>query len=294
LSAGTGIDISGSGTAADPFVIVADQVFSVVDNSVFNLTLTGAGTGLNPWALQVAFAATAKLDDLPDVNAPTPTNGQVLGYDTATQKWTPRAPTTAPTGAVTHDTTLTGDGSVGAPLGVIGNSDRLITTGAAGVGMTDYGYNQTTRQYTDDTDRNTSTGRPAPIVNTLSMLSSKPGEVDYWTGAQWNPLKGSFDFQTVGGALLELSGPYAGSRLTKVIRNVVGTSDDFGIIDILDAVTLSGRGGVLSCQVSLYGAVNQWCVMVMGTGVVQARLVDALGVLKTNAPYSASVDAWVY
>src|SRR5690349_7515228 len=99
-SSGTQISVTGSGAAGDPYIIHGGVDLEVVDTSTFNLTLTGTGVTSSPWALQVDYSSTAKLDDIPDVQAGSPTNGQVLGWDTALGKWTPRAPTTAAAGAV--------------------------------------------------------------------------------------------------------------------------------------------------------------------------------------------------
>src|SRR5678815_4690585 len=126
IQGGSGITVTGAGTPASPFVLDAHQVFNAVDNKTFDLSITGSGTTIDPWTVQVTWATTAQLDDFPDVQAPTPTNGQVLGWDNTLQKWTPRAPTTAAAGAVLHDTSLTGDGSSGAPLAVQTESGRRV------------------------------------------------------------------------------------------------------------------------------------------------------------------------
>src|SRR5262245_43651763 len=100
LAAGSGISITGSGTPADPFLITASNVLTPVDNSTFDVNITPVVVGANTeYRLEVKYASTAKLDDIPDVNTPAPTNGQVLGWDSATSKWTPRAPTPPAPGA---------------------------------------------------------------------------------------------------------------------------------------------------------------------------------------------------
>lgn len=241
---GLHIQIVGTGSPSDPFVIHGDIGLTVKDNSVFDLHLNGAGTVASPWEIGLDYAATAKLNDLPDVTAPTPTNGQVLGYDTATSQWTPRAPTTAAAGTVLHDTSLAGDGSSGAPLQVQEDPARMLATAAAGLGLSDTGMNSIVRRFPDATTRATAT--PAPVTNSLSMLSAVPGQIDYWNGTAWGPA-GMFALALTGSALYELSGPFTGAqRITFMGRNVSTITDSLGLFDILPAVDLAGRAGVLT------------------------------------------------
>src|SRR5262245_24935935 len=121
IKTGGNSTVTGSGTANDPFVITSTVELNVVDNATFDLTLVGDGSDTAPYVLSVNYAATAKLDHLPDVDAPNPTNGQVLAWNNSLQKWAPAAPTTAASGSVTHDNSLTGDGSAGTPLAVLAN-----------------------------------------------------------------------------------------------------------------------------------------------------------------------------
>src|SRR5262245_3643592 len=89
IVAGSGVAMSGTGSANDPFVLSVDVALAVTDTSVFDLTLSGAGTVASPWALSVNYAATATLNDIPDVNVTSATNGQVLSWDDATDSWVP-------------------------------------------------------------------------------------------------------------------------------------------------------------------------------------------------------------
>lgn len=240
---GAGINVSGTGTSQNPFVIDADFSFAVSDNTVFDLTLSGSGSSASPYTLSVAFAASAKLDDLPDVNAPAPTNAQVLGWDSATSKWTARAPTTAASGSVQHNTSLSGDGSAGTPLAVVPNAARYLETTASGVGLNDIGMNSTNRRFANAAARTAAT--PVPTLNAISMLDTAPGRVDYYNGSTWERVTSGYNL-TVGGELLEMSGPYSvGTEIDVVIKQVSTTTDANGEFDVLDSTDLSGAAGVL-------------------------------------------------
>lgn len=255
VQGGDKIQVTGIGVSADPFIISADFDFQVVDNSTFNLTLTGAGTEASPYALQVAFAATAKVADFPDVSDTPPSNGQVLAYNTSTGLWTPSAPTTAASGSVTHDTSLTGDGSVGSPLAAAHATGRFTQT-ATGIGLTDDGINNQVRRFANAAAR--SAAVPAPALNTISALDSAPGLYDRWNGSAWVPAEALP--VVIGGALLALSGTYSGGRVVRVVKQFSGTTDLGGNVQLLagsDFVTPQGTAaGVLSAIVEPTGAVR--------------------------------------
>ena len=238
------IQIEGTGSPADPFVIATDVDVDVVDNTVFNLTLGGIGTTAAPWTFEVAFAPTAKLDHLPDVNASTPTNAQVLGWDAATSMWTPRAPTTAAAGTVTHDTSLAGDGSAGAALQVNEDPARMLGTTGAGLGLSDTGMNSVVRRFADTTARDAAA--PAPVLNSLSMVNSRQGQIDFWDGAAWGPA-GLFLLAMAGQEMFELSGSFTGTeRVTLMVRNIELSTDADGGFDAIASTDLAGRAGVLT------------------------------------------------
>jgi hypothetical protein len=296
ISAGSGIEVTGSGTAVDPFVLSASVGFEAESNDRFTVTITGTGSTGNPYKMSVDYAPTSKLDDVPDVNAPAPTNGQVLSWNAATLTWVPAAPTTAAAGSVTHDQSLSGDGSVGAPLAVVPYAARFIALHAAnGIGMSDAGVNQLVRHFTDAGARASAT--PAPVLNTLSILDSAPGQITWWDGAQWAPLAASFDTAYLGSTteFLALSGPYTSGRLTHLVKQFSGVTDASGNVDILDASDLTGRGGVLTCQFQETGALPFKVVVFANTDRVSGHVFNLVnGTPYASQAFTGIVDAWVY
>lgn len=256
---GSHISIIGSGTSQDPFVVGADIELQVTDNTTFDMGLSGSGTISSPWTLSMAYAATAKLDDLPDINAPTPTNNHVLGWDSATSKWTNRAPTTASPGSVLHDTTLAGDGSAGLPLGVVTSGSRYVGPSGTGIGLTDVGMQTVVRHFVNTTTR--AAAAPAAALNGLSILDSNPGEIDYWDGTQWRPVNNGVT-QDYDAELLALSGSYAtDDATTSVTRQVSASTDASGVFEVISAADLTTASGVLSVMFQETGSVGYKAVV---------------------------------
>ena len=296
---GAHIQIIGVGSPADPFVISGDIALAVTDNSVFDLTLTGLGTTAVPWQLEAKFASTAKLNDLPDVNAPSPTNAQVLSWDTATGQWINRAPTTAAAGTVTHDTSLAGDGSAGTPLQVSEDPARMLATTASGLGLSDTGMNSLVRRFADATAR--AAASPAPVNNSMSVLASNPGQIDYWDGSTWSPA-GVFLLAMVGQEMFQQSGPYTGAqRVTFMVRNVDVMTDGTGGFDAIAATDLAGRAGVITAIAqatapNLASLVTPYAVVLVPSGGairgIAYRLDD--GQALAQSPVTCTVVALVY
>lgn len=265
IEAGQHIQIAGSGAAGDPFIIIGDVDLEVTDNSVFNLSLTGLGTLADPWGVSVAFAPTAKLNDLPDVSVPAPTNGQVLAWNNSTSQWEATAPTTAATGAVSHDTSMLGDGSAGSPLQVQEDPAGFLTTRAPGLGVSDAGINQMVRRFPNSAARDAAT--PAPTPNTITVLDTAPGQLEYYTGSVWEFAGGAVRLTDLTGQeFYQLSGPYVGGRLTVIVRTLTVTTDAAGAFTILDSTELAGFAGVMSITTQIIHGVTPIPVVVTVEG----------------------------
>ena len=117
LVGSNGVTVSGVGSQANPYDIAGPHI-AVNNTSTVNLSLTGDGTAFAPYTLKAdAFVS---LDELTDVEAPTPTAGHVLTYtSTPTPGWRPAPGNAISPGEINIDpNTLQGDGSGASPLGV--------------------------------------------------------------------------------------------------------------------------------------------------------------------------------
>lgn len=287
------LEATGSGQANDPFVLSVEAEFVSAHNKSFDTTATGTGTSVEPWEVETTWAPTAQLDDLPDVDVQGPTNGQVLAWNSTTSKWSPAAPTTAASGAVQHDGTLVGDGSVAIPLGVVPISSRLLSGFVSGIGLSDTGMAAVVQHFATSAERTATI--LSPVINQLSMLDTSPGVIQYWTGAAWATLPGNFGL-SLSGQLLALSGSYAGTQVTVMTRQISVTTDTNAQFDVLSASDLVGRSGVISCQVQEVGTGTPWkCVVFPNTTKISGtayRLSD--GTPNVGAPITATVHALVY
>jgi len=288
-----GITIEGSGQPSDPFILDAATYHTDSNNGQFLTTALGTGSAATPYAIEVDYAPQARLDDIPNVDTPSPANGQVLTWDSGTSKWVAAPPAIAPVGAIAHDTSLLGDGSAATPLGVVAHQARYIGVSASGVGLNDSGMAAMVHHFANDAARFASI--PFPTVNMLSILETGPGIVEYWNGTKWTRLPNQTGWVATE-ALLELSGAYAaGLPITMGVYQVDTTTDPEGIFDLLGLADLAGRSGVLSVQVQESGDVA-WKVMVFpNTDRVSGtayRLTD--GSVMAGTPVTATVNAILY
>lgn len=287
------LTVEGSGQPGDPFILNAAAEFDPWGNTTFLSDVLGAGTVAVPWHVEIGFAPTAKLDDIPNVDTGAPQNGQVLTWDSATATWKASPPSVAPVGAVVHDTSLTGDGSAGTPLGVAPYAARYLGSFPQGVGVNDAGMTAMVHHFANATDR--ATAFPSPGYNTLSMLDNAPGVLEYWTSTAWSVLPNQVGW-SASEAFMELSGPYTlGIPITFMVLQVDTTTDGNGVLDLVTPTDLTSRSGVLSVQVQ-EGGDQAWHAQVFGnTDRISAtayRITD--GTPMAGVPLTATVNAIVY
>jgi hypothetical protein len=288
------LSVEGSGQPGDPFVFALEADFDSGYNESFDTLATGAGTVADPWMIETRYAASSKLDHLPDVNAPTPSNGQVLSWSSSTSRWVAAAPTVAATGAVQHDSSLSGDGSAGSVLAVVPASDRLVGSFPTGVGLSDAGLLSVVQHFATAAAR--TAALPTPVINTLTMLDSDPGVVWYWTGSAWSVLPNQTEWVSSGGSFLTLSGGYIpDSPVAVVIIQLTATTDVSGNFDVLSTADLAGRSGVLAVHLQETGTtawkamVNPAVTKVTGTAY---RMTD--GSIMAGVPVTATIQAILY
>jgi hypothetical protein len=287
------MDVSGSGQASDPYVLSIEAAISGQDNSTFDTDITGNGALDNPWLVETSYAPTARLNDVPDVNVPGPTNGQVLSWNAATSTWVASAPTTAAAGAVQHDGTMVGDGSVGVPLSVVPIESRMLGSFVNGVGLTDQGLNSVVQHFPTAADRTAAIGVAA--ANMLTMLDTNPGVIDYWNGSAWVPLVSQTKF-VISGQLLTLSAAYTSGPVTVLSTQVSTTTDVNGVFDVLSATDLAGFSGVLSAQVQEIGTGTPWRAQVYPNVTKVSATAYRLdtGAVYAGVPVTATVIALLY
>lgn len=130
--AGDGIIVSGSGTPIDPLIISVDssgaQTFTVLDTPTVDMDLSGSGTGADPYELKAN--ATVSMRTLTDVDDPAgPAIGDVPVFNGVAWEF---AKVSVSAGAVAVAPGLTGDGSALTPLKInVADTTTTATTGLA-------------------------------------------------------------------------------------------------------------------------------------------------------------------
>jgi hypothetical protein len=290
---GRHLEITGSGTAADPFVFAVQTHLTTDDTEQFQLALSGSGTLDSPWLLQVTYSGGAGLNGLPDVDADLPDDGYVLGYDASTQTWVPQAPTTVAAGTNTVGNGIDGDGSSGDALVAVGNAARYISVTGSGIGLSDAGINRLVRVF--DTIAARDAASPVPVEGTLAFVADTPDALYYYDGADWVVvIRGRG--RDIDDEFLATSGSYAGGPIVTYFRQISTTTDGSGAFVALPSADLTNYSGVLSCKVIPSGAGTAWIPMVTtGGGGVNCRAVRVSdGANLAGASITATVEATLY
>lgn len=292
--AGLHIQVTGDGSGQLPYTIIGDVSLGTGAGTQIQLALAGQGTEASPWVLTADYAATATLDAIPNVNTSGKTNGQVLSWDSALGKWKAVNPTTAAPGASVVGTSLSGDGSAGSPLVVRHDSARFTGTVTGGIGLTDAGVNSLVRHFVDATAR--AAASPAPVKNTLSMLDSKPGQVEYYddTSSTWKSVRMPLD---ISGQLLAMSGAYSSQPVTLMVRHRSVTTDASGMFEAFSVADLSGKAGVVAAWWQRTGSTGPAFTVSMvpaGTKINAVAYNSADGAVLANQAITGQVVGWIY
>jgi hypothetical protein len=155
VEAGGGIEVTGNGSADNPYVVSStgdvnlSDVISFVDTTTVDFTVTGDGTSSDPWTVQAN--AVVAMDEITDFTCASPEAGDVVMWDGS--GWI-CSPVSAEPGAIITGDGISGDGSAGAPLTL----DLTVDHGLAGSGAA---------------------GDPV-IVDTISEFGA--GELTDWNG----------------------------------------------------------------------------------------------------------------
>lgn len=269
-----------TGITADS--LTADEI-TVTDIDITNLTVTGTVTGID---------TELTLDELTDVNASSPTNGQVLSYNSSTTTWSP----------VTLSSTFTG-GTVPNPINItsVSNSSStstgsLVSSGGIGLAGNAYvgGHLAVFNNYIDlkarseirfsDTDSSNYVGfRGAStiasnVVWTLPSADGSVGQVLQTNGAgtlAWANVSGSGSGGTVAGTDTQIqyndnnafgasaSFTYNSDTNTMTVVNVsssgtiIATNNTASTNSTTGAVTVTGGVGI-GGQLNVAGTVNKF------------------------------------
>lgn len=292
IEEGRHVELTGTGTPQDPYVISATTMLDTIPNDTFNIIIAGNGTLEDPWQLSVIYATTSRLEDIGDVVQQDPTpNGYVLAWDATNARWQTAPPSVAPLGAVLTGSGLTGDGSAPNPLNTR-TTGYLVTT-PAGINLSDLGINSLVRAFANATTRSNAT--PAPVAGAVSLLLSDPSQLWYYDGDSWEPITNGIRRDIQPGEFLALSGGYSGGATTQYVAQLSELTDSTGAFEVIPAADLVGYSGVLSCSVQESGATPWHCQVAAGLNNVIATAWDVTsGTVQPNVTVTGTVTALLY
>ncbi len=197
VTAGTGVAVTGAGTATNPYIITStatlEGAFTVVDTPTVDLAAVGSGTTEDPYVLTAD--ATVAVEDLTDVDVTGLTTGYVLAWDG--ENWKAQAPPVAPAGATNTSGGILGIGSVEDPV-------RAAVSGVWGQGsLVGLGSDSTRGQaiYVDSNGQLRAApldnvhvawanvdGKPSTFPSTWASVSGKPTSfASSWTAVAGRP-----------------------------------------------------------------------------------------------------------
>jgi len=289
---GTHLIVTGTGTQQDPFVLTSDFAVTAGDTSAIDMGIAGSGTSADPYVISALFSPLSQLQDIGNVNAPAPTNGYVLAWNSASNTWEPQAPTTAPAGAVTTGSGLSGDGSGGSPLDVEVDPAGGLTVGGSGVGLTTTTKQGLVQRFVNISDR--TANDPTPDLNAVTMLDTGPGSPEFWDGSAWKPLIIVDDYLHLGNEFSQISGAYTGSPVTVVSKNSTGVTDGSGQLVLLTSPDIGGFAGVLSVNATPLTAGMSVSLSAVSDTVVGTFTDIATAAPATGVTVTASVTAMCY
>lgn len=107
------VQVTGSGSSANPYIISVEQAITVLDSSSIDFTITGTGSSGDPYV--ITGDATLNVGDLVDMDDSANTAGNVIAIQ-GDGSYALVPPATATPGAINTGNGIEGDGSGGDPL----------------------------------------------------------------------------------------------------------------------------------------------------------------------------------
>lgn len=181
---GGGVTVTGAGTPTNPYIITSgSSTFQIIDTATLNLTLLGSGTTGDPYTLSGDMAPIS-MASLSNVAVTAPTNGQVLIWNSTTQKWTPGPAATATPGLITVGSGLSGDGSSGNALNFKPLAGGRLVNTASGADVSTDTYNRLNNSFSNTAARTAAIPSPGSGMSAFMVDTGTPVMYD---GSAWRP-----------------------------------------------------------------------------------------------------------
>lgn len=176
IRAGSGISVSGAGTASSPFVVsatITDFASSIagVDTPTVDMSVVGSGTPQDPFLISANASITmAQLADWDDPAGPA--LGDVPVWNGIA--WEAAPPPTVPPGLVNTAAGIVGDGTLATPIKAAVSSTSLTATTGLAVYVDTAGQLRAERPTATAVTWGSITGKPSTFPTTWSEVASKP------------------------------------------------------------------------------------------------------------------------